>query len=148
MTSNNKKNPALGRGLSALLSDSGASVGGTNTISIEKIQVNPFNPRTDFDQEALQELAESIKALGIIQPLTLRKVNVDVYQIISGERRFRAAKLAGLKEVPAYVRVANDQTMLDDRRTRRGQRTRNLVRRRIGRKPRNRSHGRTVVAAG
>lgn len=113
MTSNNKKNPALGRGLSALLSDSGASVGGTNTISIEKIQVNPFNPRTDFDQEALQELAESIKALGIIQPLTLRKVNVDVYQIISGERRFRAAKLAGLKEVPAYVRVANDQTMLE-----------------------------------
>lgn len=113
MTSNNKKNPALGRGLSALLSDSGASMGGTNTISIEKIQVNPFNPRTDFDQEALQELAESIKALGIIQPLTLRKVNVDVYQIISGERRFRAAKLAGLKEVPAYVRVANDQTMLE-----------------------------------
>ena len=113
MTSNNKKNPALGRGLSALLSDSGASVGGTNTISIEKIQVNPFNPRTDFDQEALQELAESIKALGIIQPLTLRKVNVDFYQIISGERRFRAAKLAGLKEVPAYVRVANDQTMLE-----------------------------------
>lgn len=113
MTSNNKKNPALGRGLSALLSDSGASVGGTNTISIEKIQVNPFNPRTDFDQEALQELAESIKALGIIQPLTLRKVNVDLYQIISGERRFRAAKLAGLKEVPAYVRVANDQTMLE-----------------------------------
>ena len=88
-------------------------MGGTNTISIEKIQVNPFNPRTDFDQEALQELAESIKALGIIQPLTLRKVNVDVYQIISGERRFRAAKLAGLKEVPAYVRVANDQTMLE-----------------------------------
>lgn len=113
MTSSNKKNPALGRGLSALLSDNPSTVGGTSLVSIAKIEPNPFNPRTDFDAEALEELAASIKELGIIQPLTLRKINADKYQIISGERRFRAAQLAGLKEVPAYVRVANDQSMLE-----------------------------------
>lgn len=82
-------------------------------VNIENISPNPFNPRTDFDAIALNELAESIKELGIIQPLTLRKVNADKYQIISGERRFRASQLAGLKEVPAYIRVANDQSMLE-----------------------------------
>ena len=113
MTSSNRKNPALGRGLSALLSDTTSSTGGTSMVNIENISPNPFNPRTDFDAIALNELAESIKELGIIQPLTLRKVNADKYQIISGERRFRASQLAGLKEVPAYIRVANDQSMLE-----------------------------------
>ena len=113
MTSNNKKNPSLGRGLSALLSDTTATAGGSNLIAIEKIEPNPFNPRTDFDENALKELAESIQELGIIQPLTLRKLNTEKYQIISGERRFRASQIAGLKEVPAYIRVANDQSMLE-----------------------------------
>ncbi|MFM7388964.1 MAG: ParB/RepB/Spo0J family partition protein [Bacteroidota bacterium] len=113
MTSSNKKNPALGRGLSALLSDNATTVGGTSMVSLDKIEPNPFNPRTDFDAVALEELVASIKELGIIQPLTLRKLNSDKYQIISGERRFRASQIAGLKEVPAYVRVANDQSMLE-----------------------------------
>jgi len=113
MTSSNRKNPALGRGLSALLSDTTSSIGGTSMVNIENISPNPFNPRTDFDASTLNELAESIRELGIIQPLTLRKVNADKYQIISGERRFRASQIAGLKEVPAYIRVANDQSMLE-----------------------------------
>jgi ParB family chromosome partitioning protein len=113
MTSSNRKNPALGRGLSALLSDTSASTGGTSMVAIDKIEPNPFNPRTDFEPSALQELADSIKELGIIQPITLRKINAEKYQIISGERRFKASQIAGLKEVPAYVRVANDQSMLE-----------------------------------
>ncbi len=123
--SSNKKN-ALGRGLSALLenastdittktSTSGEAVlaGGISTIPIDKIETNPFQPRTHFEEDALNELAASIKEHGIIQPITLRKLGNDKYQLISGERRFRASQLAGLKEIPAYVRIANDQSMLE-----------------------------------
>ncbi|TNE52895.1 MAG: ParB/RepB/Spo0J family partition protein [Bacteroidetes bacterium] len=123
MSSNAKKRAALGKGLSALLEnastditssapDSGV-VGAISTIAIEKIEANPFNPRTHFEKEALEELSQSIATHGIIQPLTVRKMGRDKYQLISGERRFRAAQLAGLKEVPAYVRIANDQAMLE-----------------------------------
>ena len=94
MTSSNRKNPALGRGLSALLSDTSASTGGTSMVAMDKIEPNPFNPRTDFEPSALQELADSIKELGIIQPITLRKINAEKYQIISGERRFKASQIA------------------------------------------------------
>lgn len=120
------KRPALGRGLSALLSDSATdittryskdtestTVGSSATIKISQIEANPFQPRNTFEAEALQELADSIKQLGIIQPVTVRKVAVDKYQLISGERRFRASQLAGLTEIPAYIRIANDQSMLE-----------------------------------
>jgi ParB family chromosome partitioning protein len=124
------KKKALGRGLNALLSDSniedrlevdipissGASSspsGGTLEISLEHIEVNPFQPRTHFDQESLQELADSIKVHGIIQPITVRRLARDQYQLISGERRYQASKLAGLKNIPAYVRSADDQQMLE-----------------------------------
>jgi len=113
MTLNNKKGPALGRGLSALLSTNESKVGGTTLVSIAMIEANPFNPRTHFEMEALQELAASIRELGIIQPLTLRQVSPEKYQLISGERRLRASQLAGLTEVPAYIRIANDQSMLE-----------------------------------
>lgn len=123
MSSNVKKKGALGKGLSALLenaatdittktSESGV-VGSISMIPISQIEANPFNPRTNFEKEALAELSQSIAVHGIIQPLTVRKLGNDKYQLISGERRFRASQLAGLKEVPAYVRVANDQTMLE-----------------------------------
>ncbi len=121
-----EKKRALGKGLSALLKNpdtditSNESIANTNQvvgsvseIKIEQIEVNPFQPRTDFDQDALQELAISIKELGIIQPLTVRKLGYDKFQLISGERRFRASQLAGLKTVPVYVRIANDQAMLE-----------------------------------
>jgi ParB family chromosome partitioning protein len=120
------KRPALGRGLSALLEDDktdvtgsadGAqlpkTVGSIAEIEISKIEANPFQPRTKFEEEALQELAQSIKELGIIQPVTVRKLGYDKYQLISGERRFRASQLAGLTQIPAYVRIANDQSMLE-----------------------------------
>jgi ParB family chromosome partitioning protein len=124
------KKKALGRGLNALLSDSNVEErlevdipvssptpaspsGGTLEISLGHIEVNPFQPRTHFDQEALQELAESIKIHGIIQPITVRRLARDQYQLISGERRFQASKLAGLKSIPAYVRSADDQQMLE-----------------------------------
>ena len=124
------KKKALGRGLNALLSDSNieerlevdipvtpstpsSPSGGTLEISIQHIEVNPFQPRTHFDQEALQELAESIKVHGIIQPITVRRLARDQYQLISGERRFQASKLAGLASIPAYVRSADDQQMLE-----------------------------------
>jgi ParB family chromosome partitioning protein len=121
MSSNPKKQPALGRGLSALLQNSetditsmnGATVGSVSMIDIQYIEANPFNPRTHFEKEALEELRMSILSHGIIQPLTVRKLGRDRYQLISGERRFRASQLAGLKEVPAYIRIANDQTMLE-----------------------------------
>jgi ParB family chromosome partitioning protein len=121
MSSNPKKQPALGRGLSALLQNSetditsmnGATVGSVSMINIEHIEANPFNPRTHFEKEALEELRMSILTHGIIQPLTVRKLGRDRYQLISGERRFRASQLAGLTEVPAYIRIANDQTMLE-----------------------------------
>jgi ParB family transcriptional regulator, chromosome partitioning protein len=125
MMSANKKN-ALGRGLSALLSDSGtdittspgseipqAVVGSISNIPIDQIEANPFQPRTEFENEPLLELSESIKEHGVIQPVTVRKLGYDKYQLISGERRFRASKLAGLTHVPAYVRIANDQAMLE-----------------------------------
>ncbi|MBL1280364.1 MAG: ParB/RepB/Spo0J family partition protein [Fluviicola sp.] len=123
MSSSTKKRSALGKGLSALLesadtditSNSGlaASVGSIAEISISSIEANPFNPRTNFEKEALEELSASIKAHGIIQPLTVRKLGRDKYQLISGERRLRASQLAELDMVPAYIRIANDQTMLE-----------------------------------
>ncbi len=122
--SNNKK-PALGRGLSALLQNaktdittkqSGEAtpvVGTIALIKIKDIDTNPFQPRTNFEETSLQELSESIKQHGIIQPITVRKLGYDKYQLISGERRFRASQLANLEEIPAYIRVANDQAMLE-----------------------------------
>ncbi len=82
-------------------------------IPVSEIEVNPFQPRKEFDEEALQELADSIKVHGLIQPITVRRLSEHSYQLISGERRLRAARLAGLDEVPAYIRLANDQEMLE-----------------------------------
>jgi ParB family chromosome partitioning protein len=123
MSTDNKKRSALGKGLGALLENSSTditskksnseTVGSIALLKIENIEVNPFNPRTHFESDALEELSESIKAHGIIQPLTVRKLGRDKYQLISGERRFRASQLAGLEEVPAYIRIANDQSMLE-----------------------------------
>jgi ParB family chromosome partitioning protein len=123
MSSNTKKRSALGKGLSALLENSETDitstsagdgiVGSISTISILSIEANPFNPRSNFEKDALQELSTSIKIHGIIQPITVRKLGRDKYQLISGERRFRAAQLAKLTEVPAYIRIANDQAMLE-----------------------------------
>lgn len=123
MNSNIKKRGALGKGLSALLENAATDittkspesgvVGSISLIPITSIEANPFNPRTNFEIEALNELSESIAVHGIIQPLTVRKLGRDKYQLISGERRFRASQLAGLTEVPAYIRVANDQSMLE-----------------------------------
>ncbi|HEY3372462.1 MAG TPA: ParB/RepB/Spo0J family partition protein [Prolixibacteraceae bacterium] len=110
-----KKN-VLGRGLSALIdgADSYNEVSSSiNEIEISKIVANPYQPRTSFDEEALNELAASIKEIGIIQPITLRKIDGDQYQIIAGERRFRASKIAGLTSIAAYVRTANDEGMLE-----------------------------------
>ncbi len=112
-----KKN-ALGRGLGALI-DGADTITTTeiassiSEIEISKIVANPYQPRTKFDEEALNELAKSISEIGIIQPITLRKIDGDEYQIIAGERRFRASKIAGLKTIPAYVRTANDEGMLE-----------------------------------
>lgn len=86
---------------------------GINEIDLSKIEANPFQPRTKFDEEPLKELAESIKEIGLIQPITLRKVSDDKYQIIAGERRFRAAQMAGLESIPAYIRKAKDEGMLE-----------------------------------
>lgn len=121
MSSNHKKNPALGRGLGALLkstdtditSSSSKPVGSISVISINEIEANPFNPRSSFEKEALEQLSSSIKEHGIIQPLTVRKMGRDNYQLISGERRFKAAQIAGLEDVPCYIRIANDQSMLE-----------------------------------
>ena len=123
MSSNSNKRSALGKGLSALLENAGTDItskstndGGVGSVSllpISSIEANPFNPRTNFEKLALDELSKSIAIHGIIQPLTVRKLGRDNYQLISGERRFRASQLAGLTEVPAYIRVANDQTMLE-----------------------------------
>lgn len=128
------KRNALGRGLGALLNDSDY-VNGTvakkaassavnlqpetedlksiNAVKISEIEVNPFQPRTEFDEQALRELADSIAVQGLIQPVTVRKIGARSYQLISGERRLRACKIAGLTEIPAYVRTANDQQMLE-----------------------------------
>lgn len=110
------KRNVLGRGLGALIDDAEKVMeqsSSINEIEISMIVANPFQPRTKFDEEALKELSASIKEIGIIQPITLRKVDEDKYQIIAGERRFRAAKMAGLKTIPAYVRVAEDEGMLE-----------------------------------
>lgn len=118
------KKSALGRGLGALLEDSPQKEkkqdlipshpsAGIYEIALEEIQVNPFQPRTHFDKEALQELADSITVQGIIQPITVRKLADHEFQLISGERRFQASKIAGLEKIPAYVRTANDQQMLE-----------------------------------
>ena len=89
------------------------AVGSVSTILIENIEANPFQPRTQFEKEALIELSESIKEHGIIQPVTVRKLGYDKFQLISGERRFRASQIAGLTEIPAFIRIANDQEMLE-----------------------------------
>ena len=102
---------ALGRGLDSLISMDDTPARGSsaiNEIALDKISPNPSQPRTTFSDESLEELAASIRELGIIQPLSLRKTGPDSYQIIAGERRFRAARLAGLESVPAYIRTASD----------------------------------------
>lgn len=86
---------------------------GINEIELSRIEANPFQPRTNFDEETLRELAESIKEIGLIQPITLRKIADDRYQIIAGERRFRAAQMAGLESIPAFIRKAKDEAMLE-----------------------------------
>ncbi len=113
-----ERRSALGRGLGALIEDAETNSNTFNNdfineIELDKIDVNPFQPRTHFDEEALIELAASIKSLGVIQPITVRETERGTYQIISGERRSRASRLAGLTKIPAYVRKANDQTMLE-----------------------------------
>ncbi|MBL7812355.1 MAG: ParB/RepB/Spo0J family partition protein [Bacteroidetes bacterium] len=121
MTTPLKKKNGLGRGLSALLENAESDittrenrpVGGVYQIPLDQLEANPFQPRTEFDQILLEELAESIKVHGVIQPITVRKMGYDKYQLISGERRTRASILAGLEKIPAYVRVANDQDMLE-----------------------------------
>lgn len=111
------KKQGLGRGLGALIEgandDNKPEQAAINEIEISLIEANPWQPRTDFDQERLEELSASIKNVGIIQPLTLRRLENGRYQIIAGERRFRASKLAGLTKIPAYVRDAGDDTMLE-----------------------------------
>ena len=107
---------ALGRGLDALISTEEVHTGGSssiNEVELSKISVNPNQPRHDFDPEALQELADSIAEIGIIQPITLRKVDEDSYQIIAGERRFRASQMAGLTTIPAYIRTADDENVME-----------------------------------
>lgn len=125
------KKKGLGRGLNALLSDSqnedrlevdipvGKQItappptSGLTEIPIEEIETNPFQPRSHFDEESIRELADSIRVHGIIQPVTVRRLSSNQYQLISGERRFQASKLAGLKSIPAYIRSADDQQMLE-----------------------------------
>ena len=119
------KKQVLGRGLSALLKDPNIDiksasdknadqvVGAVAEIDVDAISANPFQPRTNFAREALEELAQSILQLGVIQPITVRKTGFNQYEIISGERRWRAAQMAGLKTIPAYVRLADDQNMLE-----------------------------------
>ena len=118
------KKKALGRGLDAILQSPETDitskdisgnyvVGAIANIAVEKIASNPFQPRDQFDDELINELAASIEKQGIIQPITVRKLGYDKYQLISGERRLRASKVAGISEVPCYIRVANDEQMLE-----------------------------------
>lgn len=119
------KKQALGRGLSALLKDPSNDIqsvqdknadkviGNIVELDIDSIEVNPFQPRTNFNEETLRELASSIKELGVIQPITVRKLDFNSYQLVSGERRFRASKLIGLETIPSYIRIANDQESLE-----------------------------------
>lgn len=112
-----KKFPALGKGLNSLIdTNSVVLTSGSSSIhevAIEQISPNPNQPRSEFDPVALEELATSIRELGIIQPITLRQVEDGSYEIISGERRWRASQLAGLKAIPAYIRTANDESMME-----------------------------------
>ena len=121
---NSNKKRALGRGLSAILESPETDitskdisgefvVGAIANIPIDLIETNPFQPRNQFEEDALKELSHSIKEQGIIQPITVRKIGYDKYQLISGERRLRASKLAGMTTIPAYIRIANDQQMLE-----------------------------------
>jgi len=118
------KKSALGRGLSAILESPETDitskdisgnyvVGAIANLAIEKIEANPFQPRDRFEEVALKELSDSIREQGIIQPVTVRKLGYEKYQLISGERRYKAAKIVGLKEIPCYIRVANDEQMLE-----------------------------------
>lgn len=93
--------------------EGGTLVGTVANLPLESIEANPFQPRTDFDAEALEELSASIKQFSLIQPVTVRKMGYDQYQLISGERRFKAVQMAGLDNIPAYIRIANDQEMLE-----------------------------------
>lgn len=110
-----RKFPALGRGLDALISDDEVQTSGSssiNEVELSKIVPNANQPRREFDEEAMQELADSIAEIGIIQPITLRKMDNDTYQIIAGERRWRASQMAGLNTIPAYIRTADDEYMM------------------------------------
>ncbi|SKB47588.1 ParB/RepB/Spo0J family partition protein [Maribacter arcticus] len=119
------KKQALGRGLSALLKDpendiksatdknADKVVGNIIELDLEHIEVNPFQPRSNFNDESIKELATSIRELGVIQPITVRKLGFNEYQLVSGERRYRASKLLGLDTIPAYIRIANDQESLE-----------------------------------
>ena len=110
------KRNALGRGLDALLSMDDVQTEGSssiNEIELDKIVANPNQPRREFAPETLQELADSIREIGIIQPITLRKLDDNTYQIIAGERRFRASQLAGLTTIPAYIRTADDENVME-----------------------------------
>lgn len=110
------KRSGLGRGLGALIDDADKvkeQISGVAEIEISNIEANPFQPRTTFDQESLEELAVSIREIGLIQPITLRKLEENKYQIIAGERRFRAAQIAGLMRVPAFIREVGNDSMLE-----------------------------------
>lgn len=114
------KRQALGRGLSALLDDSGSLtpsnesvVGNVVELTLDQIEANPFQPRTNFNQEAIEDLAKSIQALGVIQPITVRKTDSETFQLVSGERRLRAAKSVGLSTIPSFIRTADDQESLE-----------------------------------
>lgn len=128
------KRSSLGKGLAALLEDSGSDItsplgthlstpritnentaiaGTVANVFLSQIEANPFQPRNEFEKQALAELAQSIKEYGLIQPITVRKVGFNKFQIISGERRLRASQLAGLEQIPAFIRIANDKTMLE-----------------------------------
>lgn len=124
VNNNKTKKSGLGRGLSALLQNAETDItlsseykttgnSSIQFVEISQIEANPFQPRTEFEQKALEELAESIRVHGLIQPITVRKMGYDKFQIISGERRTRASILAGLERIPAYIRIANDQEMLE-----------------------------------
>ena len=112
----NAKSNALGRGLDALISTETVRTQGSSTINevaIDRIEANPNQPRREFDEEALQELAHSIRQIGIIQPITLRQTDDNRFQIIAGERRWRASQLAGLKAIPAYIRTIDDENVME-----------------------------------
>ncbi|MBR5653048.1 MAG: ParB/RepB/Spo0J family partition protein [Prevotella sp.] len=111
-----KKFNALGRGLDALISTDDVSTQGSSTISevpIDQIEANPNQPRRDFDDASLQELANSLRQIGIIQPITLRETGVNHYQIVAGERRWRAARMAGIDSIPAYIRTIDDEQVME-----------------------------------